>query len=202
MLQKIFYILVGTLLLTPLVQAAAPVFTTYPTHTSDRSKWINRDVNPGENYQENLTVENLSDQPIKLNIKIVESTGSKDHIKLLEDVPYQNIGNWINPEFTEIKLKAKEKKSIKLNIQVPADTELGQYQSVALVSDLQSSDQQLQINTRIGSRIYLNVTNNSILQSNTFSPDIPILQLSLVILSLGGIIYGLLPSRKLVNQKT
>lgn len=171
-------------------------FTTYPTKTINQDKWIVRDVNPGRHYREQITIENLSDENIELKIDIIESTGGRENIRLLENSTYQPIKQWIKPEQDIVKLSPFEKKNINLNIQVPGNQELGEYQAVALVSQTSEKSGNLKISTRIGNRIYLNVTDQKILQTNTFNSEINPPQLTLIILSLIAITYSFMPAKK------
>jgi hypothetical protein len=65
MIRNIFYILALSLITAPLAFAQADnSFTTYPANRVNENKWIVRDVNAGHQYEENITVENLSERPI------------------------------------------------------------------------------------------------------------------------------------------
>ncbi len=184
-----------------LAQAQSMSFTSYPSHTKNQNKWIIRDVNPGQSYREYLTVENLTDQPIDLEIKTVETSGSKEAIKLLENQPPRNIGNWLKPGTMKVSLGNKEKKEIPIDIIVPENTALGEYQGAILVSHLTENPSQLNLSTRIGNRIYLTVTDNPNLQTNTFSLQIENWQVIVIGLSLTGLVYGLRP-QKMIKQPT
>ena len=181
--------------------AEAGTFTTFPSHSVDHSSWIVRDVNPGGTYQEFITLQNLSNQNITLEIEIMESSGNQENIKLLENLPLETVGLWIKPEINKINLKAKEHRQIKFEIQVPSDTVPNEYQAVALVSEQGNSENPIKIQTRIGNRFYLNVTNSNDLKTNTFTPNNHELQIGLIILSLGGLVYGFMPSKKHLQKK-
>jgi uncharacterized membrane protein len=201
MIRNIFYILALSLITAPLALAQVDnSFTTYPTNTVNQNKWIVRDVNPGHQYEENITVENLSNQPIELQLEVIESAGDRNNIRLLENQFTSSLSQWIKPEHNRIHLSALEKKDIALQFNIPANQKLGEYQAVALVSHSQKDADNLSISTRIGNRIYLNVTDKQVLQTNSFTPTINPAHWTLIILSIGGIIYGLLPLRQL-NQK-
>lgn len=201
MFKKISYTLIGLLLCAPLAQASSAVFTTYPSHTLNNNKWIIRDVNPGQSYQEEITAENLQNYPITLTLQVIESSGSKENIRLLENQPNQNIGNWIQPEINSIDLAAHQKQNIKINIIIPNKTELGEYQAVILTTNTDKNKGNLNIATRIGNRIYLNVTNNPILQTNIFSTNISVIQITFITLSVIAILYGIRPNKRPADQK-
>lgn len=183
------------LLLPAVACAENGLFTTFPSYTTDHSTWIVRDVNPGATYEEYITLQNLTEHKIDLEINIIESTGEKTNIKLLEDEQPKNAGLWIAPETNNVELNKLESRQIKLIISIPDNITPGEYQTVALVSEKLSGKPQLQINTRIGNRIYLNVTPSNDLKTNTFTPDNHTIETALIILSLGGIIYGTWPNK-------
>jgi len=200
MIKKIFYILILSLIGANLALADDPVFTTYPTHTTGGNKWLVRDVRAGESYEESLTVKNLSIQPITLNLQVLETSGTQKEIKVLDNQPFRNIGNWLKPEVDAVNLAANEQKEIKLKISVPQDAKEGEYQAAVMVSHLAKSSTGIDFNTRIGNRVYLTVTHAVVLQTNTFNLQVSIWQIALIVLSLLGLFYGLKPL-KLTNQK-
>ena len=202
MKKFLLYILTMTVIIIPTTAGAQEaVFTTFPSYSTDHSTWIVRDVNPGKNYVEYLTLQNLTEIPVTLEIAIIESSGDQNNIKLLENTAPQHAGLWIRPEPDTVTLQGGEKQQIRLSINVPANTTPGDYQAVAMISPKNHDDRQIKINTRIGNRIYLNVTESNQLYSNTFVPENHALQIGLIIASLGGIIYGFLPV-KTAQQKT
>ncbi|MCC6643473.1 DUF916 domain-containing protein [Candidatus Peregrinibacteria bacterium] len=165
-------------------------FTSYPSHTINQNKWIVRDVNAGAEYQDQLTVENLSDQEITLDIKTIETTGAEENIRLLENQPAKNAGNWIKSSESQVTLAAHQKKQITLNINIPPQTKLGKYQAAVLVSNKISSDSAVNLTSRIGNRIYLNVTDSKVIQSNVFNSPLGSHQIVLIIASLMGIVIS------------
>lgn len=171
-------------------------FTTYPSYTQKGDNWLVRDVRPGESYREFITLENLSSETIILKIEIIESTGQKPQITLLENQPAANAGLWIVAETEEIALNASEKRIVGLDITIPKAVDAGEYQAVALVSENPGTDQPIGISARIGTRIYLNVTGAADLRSNTLAPPNNNLHIALIILSVAGIIYGTLPHKQ------
>jgi uncharacterized membrane protein len=201
MIRKILYILIISLSGANLVHAQSMSFTSHPSHTRNQDKWIVRDVNPGQSYREYLTVENLTGQPLELQTKIVETSGSKDNIKLLENQPDKNIGAWIKTEDDLISLQSYEKKEIPVEITIPENADLGEYQAAILISHVSNSPDRLNLSTRIGNRVYLNVTHSQNLQTNTFSLQVSGWQIALIGLSLTGLVYGLRP-QKAIKQTT
>jgi len=203
MFQKAFYILLIFSIGISQVQAQdvenRAVFTTYPTNTINHNQWIIKDINPGQTQQESITIKNLTNQNITLNLSIKETSGNRENTKIIEQLPYKNIGNWLKLEQSSINLSPLEIKNIPFTISVPTDTKLAEYQGTILVSYIDSNSSDLQIATRIGNRIYLNVTNNKDLQSNTINLFVSPLQIFLIIISALGLSYGLFKSNKKTN---
>ena len=191
MLRKLLLILTSISIGAQLCLASnEPIFTAYPSNTGNRNKWIVRDVNPGDKYEEYLTIKNLSDKKIHVQISSVETAGSETEIQILDNQPAQNIGKWINLEETSIEIGAYEKKQVKIVFAIPAETPLGEYQAAVFATHTNRTATNLNMTTRIGTRIYLNVTNNKILHSNVLALPINGAQLVLIIFSLLGIIIS------------
>lgn len=175
--------------------AAESMFTVYPTYPKENSNWIIRDVNRGNNYSEYLTLENLSEKEITLQITSRETSGTFENIKINKNAKAE----WIQPSMNEITLSAKEKKNMEINIHIPEDAKIGEYQGAILVNNPTKTKDQFNISTEIGNRFYLNITDNKNLITNTFSPPNINLHLVLILLSIAGILYGI-PIKKLTSQ--
>lgn len=200
--KTLLYILMSLPLFIPsIVLAETGVFTTFPSYSTDHSTWIVRDVNPGGKYEEYITLENLTENKITLEISMIESSGDKSNIQLLEKKDPKKAGLWITPGTNIVELNGQEHRQIKLNINIPGDAKPGEYQAVAMVTEKKPDNQRFRINTRIGNRIYLNVTLSNDLKTNTFIPDNYALQTGLIILSLGGILYGTWPLKKHTKKR-
>ena len=176
--------------------ASIGAFTTYPSFTDNQNKWIIRDANPGQITEDYITVENLSDETITLNLDIRELKGTRNKPEIIESSKHQNIGNWTKLEQNQITLTPHEKKKIKVTIQIPTRIHLGQYQEVVLVSHASSSESNVDIKTRIGDRIYLNITDNTDLQDNTQNLIITPTQLILIILASFGLFASIIIPQK------
>jgi uncharacterized membrane protein len=179
-----------------------PVFTTYPTYVHQGNKqWIISDANPAKKYFDEITVENLTDHQIALKIEFRESEGTEENFKIIESADYQNIGNWIKLEKSEIILQPYEKQPLKIEINIPENTEAKKYQGTILVSNTQkATNSDLNIATRIGNRVYLNVTNNSDIQTSFSNFEISPEQIVLILISLFGIAFALKPQKQ-TNEK-
>lgn len=181
--------------------ASEPVFTSYPSNTVNQNKWIIRDVNPGDSYEEYITIKNLSSQDIQVQLSVVETSGPKESVKVLDNQAPKNIGNWIKLENQSVQLKANEKKQVKLSLEIPDQTEQGDYQAAVFTTYTDQTSTNLTTTTRIGNRVYLNVTDKKTLYTNTFDPKLSVSQSTIIIFSVLGIILSLV-SFKLENKKS
>ncbi len=194
-MKKALYILVFSLIGAQTLLAQEIPFTTFPTHTENHNKWIIRDVNPGSSYDESITVKNLSDYTISLKLETIEFSENGEKINLREGVPPEDIGKWISFNEQKLSLQPHEKKELSLKISIPEKTALGKYQAAVMVSHSSGEEGQLNLSTRIGNRIYLNVTDSKLLQTNTVNYWNPSLQIFLILASLLGLYYGLKPEK-------
>ena len=198
MRKNILIILGFTLIYTQVAVAANNnLFTSYPSFTKDHNKWIVRDANPGQITEDFITLENLSDQTMTLNLDVKELEGTQEKPKIIENKQYQNIGNWTKTEDKQVTLSAHQKSKVKITLRIPANATPGAYQEVILVSHTSKQKTNLDVATRIGNRIYLNITTQKELQTNTQNFNITTLQIALIILaSLGILISLLIPAKQ------
>ncbi len=180
--------------------ANSPSFTSYPEDISN-GNWIIKNVNPGKNYYEKLIVKNLENETIQLNLKFNEFIENNKNIQLLENQKYLNIGNWISPTSQTIQLLPYETKRISFEIKIPKQTLEKQYQGAFLISKQLSQNNSFNINTRIGNRIYLNVTNNNLLENNIFNLPISKTNLLFIFISILMLGYSLFHSKRLIKNK-
>ncbi len=168
------------------------VFTIYPTHEHQGNKhWILASEQPGTTYGDTVTVENLTDETINLKLEFKESTGARKEFKIIESEDYQNIGKWTTLETNSVTLPPKGKKKITIRIDIPKNAETKEYQGVILASHTSSENTDINIQTRIGTRVYLNVTKSQQTQTNSFNLNISTTQIALIILAGVGIVYSL-----------
>lgn len=192
-MKRIIPIILGLTLLTTQVAAASSdnTFTTYPSFTKHRNKWIVRDVNPGQTTEDYITVENLSDHSLTLDLNVKELSGTEEKPKIIENQNFQNIGNWTKLESNQLTLSAHQKSQVKIVFQIPENAPLGSYQEVVLASHTADQGTNLGVATRIGNRLYINVTDQKVLQANTQNLNVTPLQLTLIALASLGIIASL-----------
>lgn len=179
--------------------ASSPNFIVHPKDTSN-GNWIVKSVNPSKDYNQTLIVKNLENKATKLNLEFLEFTEDNGHIQLLENQKYKNIGNWITPTNAVIQLSPNEQKQINFKIKIPNNVSRQQYQGAFLVSKNTEDVSTLNIKTRIGNRIYLNVTDNIILENNVL--NIPISETNLAFILIGFILIGypLFYSKRLIKN--
>jgi hypothetical protein len=195
MLKKFLQIIIVIALSTNTVFASESTFTIYPTYPTENSTWIVRDVNPNQNYKEYLTLENLSNESIQINLAFHKTSGTKENITIQEETNPGEEAPWIKPGANQVNLAPHAKKNIEINIAVPTNITNGQYQGAIMATLSPNKGEGLQISTRIGSRIYLNITTNQELQANTLAPPNNSLHILLIVLSLMGIAFGTFPLR-------
>lgn len=145
-------------------------FTIYPTYVHEsNSAWIILDAAPNSHTTDYVTIENLSDQPQTIQLQIREAKHQGNSFLSIEDQPLQNIGNWISVDENFHALAPREKKNIPIEINIPKDTELGEYTASILALKADINSQNIKIVTRIGVRVYLNVVEENMLQANIFT---------------------------------
>lgn len=159
--------------------------------------WIEKDTHPGNILEEIITINNLEDTTSEYSIKFAESEGPKENIHIKEDQPFNNIGQWTRLESEKISVEAKSKKAFMVRIKVPEGTALQKYQGVILVAPVKQGKDMINIVTRTGVRIYLNVTNQPTpAETSLLKPD----STPLAIILIGGATLALLYSYRKEKQ--
>lgn len=161
-------------------------FTIYPTNSTE--KWVNQEMHPGESKKQLITLVNATNQEITLNLEFKNTLGTRDKIKI-DELSKNQLRSWLSYP-NSVNLKPNEKKVIETNITIPENANTGDYQGVLLASYSQTTSDLLTINTKIGTRYYINVTPTSEIQSNIFNlPNINT-QIALILMATIGLIYG------------
>jgi len=175
------------------LSCVAAEFTIHPTFAHEENRaWMILKATPGETIQDSITVKNLSAEKITLHIAVHEADTKNGNIKIIESQNFENIGSWISVQ-NKIDLLPNETKNLPVNINIPIDTPAKQYTASILASLTETNQQNLQIVTRIGVRIYLDVTNQTTgdMQTSIFRLTAnPFLILG-ILLSVTGIIVGI-----------
>lgn len=190
-MKKLITIIIASLLLPILAFAQTnnekPTgdFTIYPTYKHGESAaWIVDTVNPGDNYTDYLTLQNLSDKQQTITLKVHEAE-QKDTFVINEDTEnYKDLGNWLSLEEDTHTLYPGEIKKIPLYIMIPSNINPKEYTGTILASQSNTSDQGINIVTRIGVRTYLTVSNHE-LQASTLNVSSPLTPLFLALSIIG-----------------
>lgn len=145
-------------------------FTVYPTYMhQDNKNWIIGSVQQGKDYNDLVTLENLTDKKQKIALTIREATNNNNEFNVVENETFKDIGHWIVLPQNYYNLGPKEKMKIPFQIKIPNDVPTGKYQAVIYAANEQSASSQLKIVTRIGVRIYLDVTAPNLFEANIFT---------------------------------
>ncbi len=136
------------------------IFTIYPSYTHQgNSNWIIHSTIPGTTIRDFITVENLSQDSIKLNIKFLEATEENNSFKPKDNQSFENIGNWFNIDQNTITLPPFSKEKIPFTFQIPEHTLLGDFKGVIFAEYTPNIDSptNIPITTRIGTRTYISI---------------------------------------------
>ena len=140
--------------------AAAGGFTAYPSRTHDGNKsWIITRAEPGKTAEESITLENLSDEIRQISLEVKEARTENGKFTPISG-QFENIGNWISVPQDSYILEPHRKMIIPVSIAVPADTPDDSYNAAIFAVQKEKNDNGLNIVTRIGVRVYLNVSND------------------------------------------
>jgi len=198
------------LILTNIMPAIAQTgeFTIYPSFMhGDNKSWIIQNIEQSNNKTEYVTIENLTNKEETISLDLREATEENGSFLPMENHEYKNLGLWINLPETVITLSPYEKRKTPLTISIPKNADPNEYKATILASKTTKDDQNINITTRIGVRIYINVKPTSAIQTNIFNTtkyvDSVFFFLSLVGL-FGAIMYNLihyLENKQYANKK-
>jgi uncharacterized membrane protein len=165
------------------------IFTIYPTYKhQNQNSWLILEKNPGQTIQDSVTIENLTDETINLDLFVKEATKNEDFI-IIENEEFQNLGSWITLEKAAYELSPHQKKQIPVSINIPKDAKPQEYTGAIFASYSKINEQEIKITSRIGVRVYLTVTQdpfqNSDLDANIFNTN-PAAAMIFMVLSLVG----------------
>jgi hypothetical protein len=195
MIKKIPFILlllITTSLGATLARASGGGFTLHPTYFHQgNAGWIIKKTAAGSQFRDFLTVENLSNDEQKISLIVREADTKGTQFIPLESTHYKNIGRWTNLPEAELLLAPHEKRNISFEIKVPKNAAERQYQGVIYAVKKERNKQNVTIVTRIGVRIYLDVTTPGIL-TNTLFQTSAYKNSFFFILSLAGVLGSLM----------
>lgn len=162
-------ILLVLLNLTP-VHAATGDFTIYPSYMHGNNKsWLLLDLGQGETKTDYVTVENLTDTKQSLALNVVEATEKDGSFILTEGREAEHLGEWASLEQTTIELGPREKQQIPVEIAIPQNAKTANYKATILASKNERNAQNINITTRIGVRMYVDIHKPTTLGTNIFS---------------------------------
>jgi uncharacterized membrane protein len=143
-------------------------FTIYPSYMHDNNtNWITLDTEQGAEIKDYVTVENLSaeKQTINLEIKNADNTGSSFTISESEN----GLTAWINLQNSTVTLEPYESKKIPFEMKIPKNAEVKNYTGAILAAKTTANPDSLNIVTKIGVRMFINVTEPKPVQANIFT---------------------------------
>jgi hypothetical protein len=137
-------------------------FTIYPSYEHDGNKsWIIRDVSPNRVIEEYLTLENLSDRRLDINLFVREAKEENGKFIAATTPDFKDIGLWISTDALSYTLEPHRKITVPVTISIPAEAEQGQYVAAIFASKKDAAGPALNIVTQIGVRVYLSVVPSS-----------------------------------------
>ncbi len=170
-------------------------FTIYPAYSE--GKWLRISSNSNQNIDTAVILENLTSENIQLALNFKELSGTEKNPEIQENAPYQDLGNWLTISGSEFPLNPRQKLIVPLQIKIPTQTPNQLYQGVLLATESRPSNlPSMNIATRIGTRIYLEVDDSQIIQANNFQFSVQLWQILAIISGMILFGYSLLHSRK------
>lgn len=151
-------------------RAATGDFTIYPTYKhGNNSSWLILNMEEGEHFTDSVTIENLTNQEQNLKLEIHDATEENGTFVLQEDKNQKKLGGWMSIETDNITLKPHEKRKIPVAFNIPKNVPNQEYTASILASKTEKNAQNILITTRIGVRVYTNITAPQSLQANIFN---------------------------------
>lgn len=155
--------------LTP-AHAATGDFTIYPSYMhGDNKSWLLLDLEQGETITDYVTVENLTGESQTLELNVVEATEENGSFLLTEEKEAEHLENWTALPQTIVELAPFEKQKIPVEITIPEKAQKTDYKASILASKTETNAQNIDITTRIGIRMYVDVHEPQALGANIFS---------------------------------
>jgi uncharacterized membrane protein len=145
----------------PMYALAAGDFTIYPTYAHEGNKsWIITSAMQGDTVTEYVNLENLSGETQKISLNFKEASAQKDNFVIFENPDFRTMGNWISFNKEAYILAPGEKIKIPVEIQIPKNVKADKYYGAifAVKEATDTNNKNIEIVTRIGVRIYLDVT--------------------------------------------
>ena len=145
-------------------------FTIYPTYKhGDNSSWILLNIQQGQTVKEFVTVENITNEPLTLNLEIFDAQDQNGTFLINEKPEEQTLSTWLNIDANTIELQPLEKKTVPIEFTIPNNAQTQEYKASILASKSEKNAQNILITTRIGVRVYANVVEPTMAQTNIFA---------------------------------
>lgn len=143
--------------------------------------WFLNTVQSGQKVTRTAEIINDFDREATINLFAKDATQTLDgSFTFIEnDQPNTEVGSWISLSKTQVTLPAKSSTQVEFTITVPSNTQSGEYAGAIAVQESTNpnADQQgVQLQTRIGARVYLTVGSNlasgfEVKNFNAMTPD-------------------------------
>ncbi|MEZ4087391.1 MAG: DUF916 domain-containing protein [Candidatus Gracilibacteria bacterium] len=171
--------------------AATGDFTIYPTYQhGDNTSWILLKAEQGQTTKDFVTIENLTNEPLSLNLEILDANDESGTFLLNQDPTKKNLSGWMSIGMDSIDLKPHEKKNIQVDFNIPDNAKTQEYKASILASKSEKNAQNILITTRIGVRVYANIVEPTMAQTNIFATP-AYSQTAFFVLSLFGVLAAM-----------
>lgn len=153
--------------------AAGGDFTVHPTYVHEGNKsWLIESIPAGKTITDYITLENTAAVSQKLTLEIYEASQENNIFTPSNSQKYKNIGSWIKIPEAVYQLAPHEKKKIPVIFTIPPEAKTAKYTAVIYAIQSKQKANNITFVTRIGTRIYLTVTQPTALQTSIFnSPE-------------------------------
>lgn len=161
--KKLGLLLMVLVLLSPISSKAAEdgEMAIYPANWDGKNEytkyWFIYSLDKGEEYQDQVIVENTGNNPIQVKVYPVDALTTSDGAFALENEEENRdeIGQWVTLSQNEADLQPGEKKTIDFSIKMPQDVTVGEHIGGIIIENKQLKEgKQINLKTRVGVRIY------------------------------------------------
>lgn len=163
---------------TTLAENSNGTFTVYPSYMHDgNNQWLILNAFPGDHIKDYVTIENLTAEKQTISLQANTANQTEKGYIINEKTNESDFSSWIIFEKNEYTLEPFQKIKAPMEITVPDSAQIKKYSGAILGSRSIKNENGLNIVTRIGTRLYLNVTEPSVattvntLTANIFSPQ-------------------------------
>jgi hypothetical protein len=150
--------------LTTFANGQITMIVTDPDPTEGNHSWFVYESTPGQTLHDLVTLKNYGNETATVNLYGVDATSgeSGNFILTFKDQEQKNIGNWIKVDQETITIPANESIDVPFRLEIPEGVSPGQYTGGLVVettaeNNTNENNKNVQVKTRIGSRIYVTV---------------------------------------------